>query len=111
MPMASATPDEGIPLMPLNIGKGQIMALGTDVAILASGTMVDQALIARSILADKGLSATVANFHTIKPLDPVLVEQLAQTHRVLITAENHSTIGGLGAAVAECLGLNRGRSI
>ena len=67
--------------------------------------MVDQALRARSMLADRGVSATIANIHTIKPLDHDLVERLAHTHRAMITAENHSTIGGLGAAVAERLAL------
>ncbi len=105
MPMASAARDESTPLMPLDIGQGQMLAAGTDIAILASGTMVEQALHARSILADKGVSATVANIHTIKPLDQDLVERLARTHRAMITAENHSTIGGLGAAVAERLAL------
>jgi transketolase len=105
MPMASATLDESTPLMPLDIGRGQILAAGTDIAILASGTMVDQALRARSMLADRGVSATIANIHTIKPLDHDLVERLAHTHRAMITAENHSTIGGLGAAVAERLAL------
>jgi len=87
------------------MGQGQLLATGTDIAILTSGTMVEQALRARSILADKGISATVANIHTIKPLDQDLVERLARTHRAMITAENHSTIGGLGAAVAERLAL------
>lgn len=105
MPMASAALDENTPLMPLDIGQGQLLAEGTDIAILASGTMLEQALRARSILADKGVSATVANMHTIKPLDQDLVERLARTHRAMITAENHSTIGGLGAAVAERLAL------
>ncbi len=105
MPMASAALDESTPLMPLDIGRGQLLAAGTDIAILASGTMVDQALRARNILADKGVSATVANIHTIKPLDQDLVEHLARTHRAMITAENHSTVGGLGAAVAERLAL------
>jgi len=105
MPMASAAFDESTPLMPLDMGQGQLLATGTDIAILTSGTMVEQALRARSILADKGISATVANIHTIKPLDQDLVERLARTHRAMITAENHSTIGGLGAAVAERLAL------
>jgi transketolase len=106
MPMASAGLDESAPLMSLELGRGQILTAGTDIAILASGTMVDQALHAGSMLADKGVSATVANIHTIKPLDHGLVERLAGTHRAMITAENHSTIGGLGAAVAEQLALS-----
>lgn len=105
LPIAPAAPDENIPLMPLDLGRGDVLATGSDVAILASGTMVGQALRAAGILADRGVSATVVNIHTIKPLDQELVERMAGTHRAMITAENHSTIGGLGAAVAERLAL------
>jgi transketolase len=91
--------------MTLEIGRGQVMVEGTDVAILATGMMVGQALKAKDLIAQHGLSATVVNIHTLKPLDTQLLERLARGHRAVLTAENHSTIGGLGAAVAEYLAL------
>ena len=89
----------------LDIGRGQVMVEGVDVAILATGMMVAQALQARDLIAQQGLSATVVNIHTLKPLDTQLLDRLARSHRAVVTAENHSTIGGLGAAVAEYLAL------
>jgi len=103
LPIARGKADETTPLAGLEIGKGQIVREGSDVAILASGTMVAQALEAAGLLAGEGLTATVANFSTLKPLDADLVRRLAGGHPVLITAENHSVIGGLGSAVAETL--------
>jgi transketolase len=105
LPMVFGDTGKNLPLKSLDIGKGQILTEGNDVAILASGTMIAEALAARSLLANPGVSVTVANIHTVKPLDAELVDQLARTHRVLITAENHSIIGGLGAAVSERLAL------
>jgi len=105
MAIAAGRPDETVPMMPLELGKGQILTAGSDVAIAASGMMVKEALAAAQLLAAKGVSATVANFATLKPLDRDLVLDLARRHRVLITAENHSVIGGLGSAVAETLAL------
>lgn len=94
------------PLMSLDIGKGQVMAEGSDVAILAAGMMVEHALEARDLIAQQGLRATVVNVHTLKPFDSQLLDRLARTHRAVVTAENHSTIGGLGSAVAEYLALH-----
>jgi transketolase len=104
--LASQAAAETRPLMTLDIGRGQVLAEGTDVAILATGMMVKQALEARERLAQHGLSATVANIHTLKPLDTQLLERLARSHRAVLTAENHSIVGGLGAAVAEYLALH-----
>jgi transketolase len=98
--------DDNSPLSGLSLGRGELLAEGADVAIVASGVMVAQALKARRLLSEKGVSATVANIHTLKPFDQALVLQLAARHKALVTAENHSVIGGLGAAVAECLALN-----
>lgn len=106
LPIATRLPDETVPLVPFVRGKGEMVAQGSDVAILASGMMVQEALTARALLAESGISATVANFGSLKPLDKDLVLQLARHHRVLMTAENHSVIGGLGAAVAETLALS-----
>jgi transketolase len=105
MVIAGGRPDESAPLMGLELGKGQILTEGADVAIAASGMMVKEALAAARLLGEQGLSATVANFASLKPLDANLVCDLARRHRVLITAENHSVIGGLGSAVAETLAL------
>ena len=104
--LASQAADATRPLRTLDIGRGQVMVEGTDVAILATGMMVGQALEARNLIAQHGLSATVVNMHTLKPLDTLLLERLARSHRAVLTAENHSTIGGLGAAVAEYLALH-----
>jgi transketolase len=95
--------------VPLKRGKGLIIAEGADAAIIASGIMVSEALKARALLAERGISAAVANFASLKPLDTALVEELARTRRVLVTAENHSVIGGLGAAVAETIALSNTR--
>ena len=98
-------PDETVPLIPLELGKGLVVREGSDVAILASGSMVAEAMTAADLLGAQGLSATVANMASLKPLDAGLVEQLARSHPVLLTAENHSIIGGLGSAVAEVIAM------
>ena len=85
------------------IGKGVKMAEGTDVALIATGIEVEQALAARELLAADGISASVVNIHTIKPLDEDLIVAEAQTCGAIVTCEEHSVIGGLGGAVAECL--------
>jgi transketolase len=103
--IARTKPDETTPLVPFELGKGLVVREGTDVALLACGSMVAQALAAADELAGQGISATVANLASLKPFDTALVERLAREHPVLITAENHSVIGGLGAAVAETLAL------
>ena len=110
LPLATRANEEAKALTELQIGRGQVLTEGKDIAILASGTMVAQALLAGSILAERSVTATVVNMHTLKPLDTPLIAQLAATHRVLLTAENHSTIGGLGAATAECLAMGSARA-
>ena len=85
------------------IGKGIVLHEGKDVAIIATGTMVAEAVKACEKLKESGIDATVVNMHTIKPLDEELILKLAQTHSRMITVEEHSVIGGLGGAVAECL--------
>jgi transketolase len=85
------------------IGKGVKMAEGTDVSLIATGLEVEQALAARELLAADGISASVVNIHTIKPLDEELIIAEAQKCGALVTCEEHSIIGGLGSAVAECL--------
>ena len=85
------------------IGKGVKLAEGTDVALIATGIEVEQALAARELLAAEGISASVVNIHTIKPLDEDLIVAEAQACGAVVTCEEHSIIGGLGGAVAECL--------
>ena len=85
------------------IGKGIQMADGTDVTIVATGLMVEQALIAREKLAEEGISAAVINIHTIKPIDREILVAAAQQTGAIVTAEEHNVIGGLGSAVCEVL--------
>jgi transketolase len=98
-------PDESVPLMPLQLGKGLILRQGADAAILACGMMVGEALEAARTLAAAGVEATVVNMASLKPFDRALTAELARRCPVMVTAENHSVIGGLGAAVAEVLAL------
>lgn len=89
------------------IGKGVKMADGTDVSLIATGIEVEQALLAREILANEGISASVVNISTIKPLDEELVTAEAEKCGCIVTCEEHTVIGGLGAAVCECLAEKR----
>lgn len=84
-------------------GKGVVLCDGDDVAIFATGLMVWQALEARRLLAERGISAAVINIHTIKPIDSALIERYAVRVKQLFTVEEHSVIGGLGSAVCEVL--------
>ena len=99
------------------IGKGEILRDGTDVAIIANGLMVYEAIQAGEALAQQGIQAMVINMATIKPLDEELVLNAARKCRKIITCEEHSVIGGLGEAVCgvlsrkcptwiECIGIN-----
>lgn len=85
------------------IGKGVNLRNGKDVTIVATGLMVNEALIAADILASEGISARVINIHTIKPLDTEIIIDAAKETGAIVTAEEHNIIGGLGAAVAETL--------
>ena len=88
------------------LGKGNVIRDGADAVIFATGIMVAAAIEAASALALEGIDAAVVDIHTIKPLDNELVlEYAAKTGRV-VTAEEHTVIGGLGGAVAELLGEN-----
>ncbi len=83
------------------IGKGVVLRDGSDVTIVATGLMVNEALQASQMLESDGISARVVNIHTIKPLDKELICRCAKETGVIVTAEEHSIIGGLGSAVAE----------
>jgi len=86
------------------IGKANVLKEGTDVAIMANGVLVSMALEAASELADKGISVSVVNVASVKPLDEETIVQIAKTTGAVVTAEEHNIIGGLGSAIAEVLG-------
>ena len=86
-----------------DLGKGVLMNEGTDLTIVATGIMVDMALEAAKILATRGIKARVINIHTIKPLDKEIILKAAQETGAIVTAEEHTIIGGLGSAVAEAV--------
>ncbi|WP_102960460.1 transketolase family protein [Mangrovicella endophytica] len=91
---------EGSPLLP---GQAEILREGTDGTIVACGLMVEAALEAATILEREGASVGVLNMATIKPLDRGTLLHMARRAPVIVTAENHSIVGGLGSAVAETL--------
>ena len=88
------------------IGKGEVIRDGADVAIIANGLMVYEAIKAADELAENGINAMVINMATIKPLDEELVIAAAKKCGKIITCEEHSVIGGLGEAVCSCLAEN-----
>ena len=85
------------------IGKGEVLREGTDVAIIANGLLVYEAIKAGELLAEAGINAMVINMATIKPLDEELVLAAAKKCGKVITCEEHSVIGGLGEAVCSLL--------
>ena len=85
------------------IGKGEMLKDGKDVAIIATGLMVYEAIQAAEQLEKDGIHARVINMATIKPLDEDIVVQAAKDCGKIITCEEHSTVGGLGEAVCACL--------
>ena len=87
-------------------GKGEVLREGSDVAIIATGIMVEKALKAAATLAAEGVQSTVVNIHTIKPIDEQLIIDVAKKTGKVVTAEEASVIGGLGSAVAEVLAKN-----
>ena len=91
----------------IEIGKGIVNRQGSNVAIIACGVLVSEALKAAEQLASEGIEATVVDMHTIKPLDSSLIDKLVSQTGAVVTAEDHSVIGGLGGAVAEYLAKNK----
>ena len=91
---------------PFQIGKGEVLKEGADVAIIANGLMVAEALAAAEELKNQGVDAMVINMATIKPLDEALVLEAAKKCGKVITCEEHSVIGGLGEAVCSFLSEN-----
>lgn len=88
------------------IGKGIVLKEGSDATIIACGRLVTLSLQAAELLEAQGIHARVVDMFTVKPLDEELVLECAKETGAIITAENHSVYGGLGAAVAEFLGEN-----
>ncbi len=87
----------------IKLGKANILREGKDVAIIATGIMVNEAIIAVEQLKEKGIDAMVIDMHTIKPIDEEAILSAAKKTKAIVTAEEHSIIGGLGSAVAEVL--------
>ena len=85
----------------IKIGKGIVLREGNDAAIIACGVLVHESLKAAEELRNMGINVTVVDMHTIKPLDTELIRKLADECGAIVTAEDHSVIGGLGGAVSE----------
>lgn len=99
---------ENVPIItkdetPFEIGKANILREGSDVALLACGTMVYESLMAAEILEKKGIKARVINIHTIKPIDEKAILDAAKDCGAIVTAEEHQLFGGFGSAVAEVI--------
>ncbi len=88
---------------PLSIGKGIVRRQGVDLSIVACGSMTGRSMQAAGELLSRGINARVIEIHTIKPLDIGLILEAANDTGALVTAEEHTVIGGLGSAVAEAL--------
>lgn len=99
----AAVPDVFDATHTVELGKGITLRGGGDVTIVGSGSMVGRCVQAAAILEQDGIQARVLAVHTIKPLDVDLIRQAAEETGVLVTAEDHTIVGGLGSAVAEAL--------
>lgn len=84
-----------------SIGKALIIRQGIDIVILSAGTMMAEVLKAADLLTKHNISATVASFHSIKPLDIEFLQTAASRYKLFVTVEEHGLIGGLGSAIAE----------
>ncbi len=85
------------------LGRGNLLRSGSDVTVIATGIMVSSAMEAASRLAEEGIDVRVIDMHTIKPLDEESIVKAAEDTGRIVTAEEHSVIGGLGSAVADVL--------
>lgn len=85
------------------LGKGHILRQGGDVCIFTTGFVTKAAYDAAELLSAKGISASVVNLGSIKPIDEDLIVRMAQQHKVLFSVEEHSIVGGFGSAIAEVL--------
>lgn len=83
------------------LGRGIVLREGSDIAFIASGSMVNEVLRAAKLLSKQNLSSSVIDMHTIKPLDKDLMHRVFSAHKLVVTVEEHFVAGGLGSAVAE----------
>ena len=90
----------------IEIGKGNCIKDGNDITIIATGIMVSEAMAAAETLKNDGIDARVIDIHTIKPIDKEILIKAARETGLIVTAEEHSVIGGLGSAVAEVITQN-----
>lgn len=88
---------------PLQIGKGRTLRAGKDLTLVATGSMVGRCALAADQLARQGIDARLIEIHTLKPLDRSLLIEAAEETGALVSAEEHSIVGGLGSAVAEAI--------
>ena len=88
---------------PFKIGKANVLREGKDICIFACGIVVPEALATAEMAEKDGISVTVVNIHTIKPIDRDIIVEMAKKHKKLISVEEHSIIGGLGSAISEVL--------
>jgi transketolase len=86
---------------PFQIGKAITLKEGRDIAIVATGSMVHSSLASAQLLAERGVSATVVDMHTLKPLDTEILDKMCRDAKLIVTVEEHSVVGGLGGAIAE----------
>lgn len=91
----------------LTLGKANCLREGTDYTVIATGIMVNEAMQAAELLAAEGISVRVLDMHTIKPLDEEAIIRAARETKGIVTAEEHSVLGGLGSAVAETVVKNQ----
>jgi len=91
------------PIVDFKIGKAITIEEGSDVCLLSTGNMLPEAVEAAHVLKEKGISAEVVSFHTVKPLDEDKLKQVFARFKLVATLEEHSLIGGFGAAVSEWL--------
>ena len=91
-------------------GKGVVLREGTDVTIMGTGAVLENALAAAEQLSGRGIKAQVVNIHTLKPIDEALIASIVAQHGKIVTVEDHSINGGLGSAVSEIVaGLGQGQ--
>ena len=101
---------QDLPYPEINIMKMNTLKKGKSLAILATGSMVSESLKAATLLENKGIKATVVNVRCLKPLDIEQLIQIVQTHKQIITVEEHSIIGGLYSAITEALAMRQPRA-
>ena len=95
VPVTYAEDDE------LTLGKGHVVKEGKDVTVIATGIMVNEAIIAAEMLSSDNIDVRVVDIHTIKPIDEEIIIKAAEETGAIVTAEEHSVVGGLGSAVCE----------